>query len=347
MKPHHADLIQDRIIQAIRENQEFLLLTHVNPDGDGLGSLVALQRALDGLGKKSCVLFPGEITPEYGFLVAREEMVRSLTPGKRWDVVFILDTPCASRLPESLSGVVPDSKERINIDHHTGNTIQGTLNWVDAKASSVGEMIFWLFERAGYSVSPEIATALYTAILTDTGSFRFPNTRSSALRAAAMLVDYGVDAAGVADRVYASHLLEKYRLLGEALSTLQRCCSGRAAFMWVTSEMLRKAGASRVETEGFVNFPRDLRGVEVAIFFKQEDDGQKVKVSLRSKGNVVEVCRVAAGFRGGGHPTAAGCTIKGVMEFVQEQVLKAVSEELARADAVVSGSAAKQTSSRG
>jgi phosphoesterase RecJ-like protein len=347
MNPPDAKLIQDRIIEVIRDNQEFLLLTHVNPDGDALGSLVALRRALDGLGKKSCVLFPGDIPPEYRFVVAREEMLRSLSPTKTWDVVFILDTPCESRLPESLSSTVPDSKERINIDHHVGNTTHGTLNWVDPRASSVGEMLFRLFDRAGYAFSAEMATALYTAILTDTGSFRFPNTMSSSLKAGARLVELGADAAAVADRVYACHSLQKYRLLGEALSTLQRCCSGRAAFMWVTREMLRKVGGSLVETEGFVNFPRELEGVEVAILFKQEGDGQKVKVSLRSKKKAVEVERVAALFQGGGHPTAAGCTVSGPMEFVQEQVLKAVASELARADAFASGSAAEETSSKG
>jgi len=331
MDKKRIDPITQKIIEAIGRHEEFLVLTHLNPDGDAVGSLLALGRVLAALGKSRHLLSPGEIPPECRFLVAAGEIRPSLPSMGMWDAVFVLDTPCSSRLPLSLSGQIPPCKELINIDHHAGNTIEGTLNWVDAKASSVGQMLYLLFEQAGYVVSPDVATPLYTAILTDTGSFRFPNTTSSALTAAAELVKGGADPAAIAGRVYASNSLRKYRLLAEALASLQMCCSGRGALMWVTGEMLRKSGASLLDTDGFENFPRKIEGVEVAILFKQKDDGHTVKVSLRSRTPLVDVSRVAGQFGGGGHRTAAGCIITGSKQFVQEKVLKAVAEELAPA----------------
>jgi phosphoesterase RecJ-like protein len=344
MKPSPGEPIKDKIVEAIRDDQVFLLLTHVSPDGDSLGSLVALRRILAGLGKECSVLFPGEIPPKYRFLIAGEEILQSVPPREKWDVVFLLDIPSASRLPASLRGEIPPCKELINIDHHASNNIEGSLNWIDARASSVGEMLFWLFDDAGYGISPDVATALYTAILTDTGSFRFPNTTSSSLQAAARLVDHGADPARVADEVYGSHSFRKYRLLTRVLGTLQTCCSRRVAYMWVTKEMLEKLGASAVEADGFINFPREIRGVEVAVLFKQDTDEKEVRVSLRSKGKRVEVGRVAEKFDGGGHPAAAGCTLTGSVRSVQQRVLQAIAEELARADAAASASPASEVS---
>ncbi len=333
MNVNRMETIRTEITEAVRAHQEFLLLAHVNPDGDSLGSAVALSRVLASLGKRSYFLFPGDPPPELSFLLSGEDLLRALPSRQRWEVIFVLDIPCASRLPESLSGKFPPCKELINIDHHGDNTVPGTINWVDPHVSCVGEMLFWLFQDAGYAITAGAATALYTAILTDTGSFRFPNTTSSCLTAAARLLDYGADAACVAEQVYARHSLQKYRLLGEALGTLQTCCSGRAAYIWVTKKMLDKIGISVVETEGFVNFPRDLKGIEVAVLFKEEEDTGKIKVSLRSKGNRVEVASIAAMFQGGGHPTAAGCVVSGSADSVQGRVLEAVAQELARADA--------------
>ncbi len=347
MNSQPPEAIIDKIIETIRVNGEFLVVTHINPDGDGVGSLIALGRVLSSLGKSPHLLSPGLLSPECSFLAAAGEISSSLPARKRWDVVFVLDTPCVTRLPASLSEEIPPCKNLINIDHHAGNTIEGSLNWVDAGASSVGEMLYRLFDEARYSISPDVATPLYTAILTDTGSFRFPNTTPSALMAAAQLVERGADPADIAEHVYASHSLRKYRLLAEALATLQICCSGRAASMWVTNEMRQNVGASLLETDGFENFPRKIDGAEVAVLFKQQDDAQKVKVSLRARRNLVNVSRVAAQFRGGGHPKAAGCVITGSMELVQEQVLKAVAEELARADAAAGNSARPETFRKG
>ncbi len=340
MNNQRLEPIIDEIIEAIRGSEEFLLLTHVSPDGDALGSLVALGRVLSSLGKSRHLLLPGVIPPEYSFLALAEEISESPPARERWEVVFLLDTPCASRLPSSLSGGIPPCEKLINIDHHASNAIDGSLNWVDAQASSVGEMLYRLFDRAGYVISPDVATPLYTAILTDTGSFRFPNTTPSALMVAARLVERGADAADVADRVYGSHSLRKYKLLAEALATLQTGCCGRAALMWVTNEMLRKVGGSLLETDGFENFPRKVEGAEVAILFKQQDDAETVKVSLRSKRPAVDVSRGAARFKGGGHPMAAGCIMTGSTELVQEEVMKAVAEELAGADAGAGNSGA-------
>jgi phosphoesterase RecJ-like protein len=343
MNNQRIDSTIDSIIEAIKRNEEFLVLTHLNPDGDGVGSLVALGRVLTALGKSCDLLSPGEIPPEYLFLANIGEIAPSIPSQERWDVVFLLDIPCLSRLPSALSGEVPACDILVNIDHHRGNSICGTLNWIDAEASSVGEMLYWLFEKAGYPLSSDVAAALYAAILTDTGSFRFPNVTPSALTAAARLLERGADAAAIADRVYASRSLRKYRLLEEALATLQTCCSNRAAFMWVTQDMLNKVGGSMGDTADFENFPRTLGGVEIAILFKQKTDCQTVHVSLRSRRCLHDVSRVAESFGGGGHPGAAGCVVTGSMLTVQEQVLTAVARQLARADSAAPDSAQAET----
>ena len=343
MNNQRIDSTIDSIIEAIKRNEEFLVLTHLNPDGDGVGSLVALGRVLTALGKSCDLLSPGEIPPEYRFLANTGEIASSIPSQKRWDVVFLLDMPCVARLPSALSGEIPACDILVNIDHHRGNSICGTLNWIDAQASSVGEMLYRLFEKAGYPLSSDVATALYTAILTDTGSFRFPNVTPSALTVAARLLERGADAAAIADRVYASRSLRRYRLLEEALATLQTCCSNRAAFMWVTQDMLNKVGGCMGDTADFENFPRTLGGVEIAILFKQKPDCQTVRVSLRSRRRLYDVSRVAESFGGGGHPGAAGCVVTGSMLTVQEQVLTAVDRQLARADSAAPDSAPAET----
>ncbi len=347
MKFENSNVIKSRIIEEIRDNQVFLLLGHVSPDGDSLGSLVALRQILAGLGKECSAVFPDEIPTEYRFLVADKKSLRSLSGHEKWDVVFLLDIPSASRLPAPLHGETPPCARLINIDHHVGNDIKGDLNWIDPRASSVGEMLLLLFEDAGYAIDPAVAMALYTAILTDTGSFRFPNTSSSSLRAAARLVEYGAEPAHVADQLYGSHSLGKYKLLGRVLETLQTCCSGRIASMRVSKAMLQDLGVSAVDTEGLIDYPRGIQGVEVAILFKEEHGGEQVRVSLRSKRKGVEVRRVAEKLGGGGHPAAAGCIVPGPMEAVQNQVLQAVSEELARADASPSPHPTPKTLSKG
>ena len=347
MKHRDDASARDRIISAIEENEVFLILTHVSPDGDSIGSLVALWRVLVHRGKQCFALFPGDMPPEYLFLLGGEDLLRSLPSGQKWDVVVLLDIPSISRLPLSLNRQIPPCKELINIDHHESNDIRGTINWVDPSASSVGEMLCHLLEHARYDVSSEVATALYTAILTDTGSFRFPNTTSSSLRAAARLVTYGVNPARVAQHVYGSHSLRKFQLLGLALATLQTCFSGKVAYMWVTKKMLDELGVSPVEADGFINFPREIRGVEVAILFKQEGPEGEVKVSLRSKRRNVVVSRVAEMFHGGGHPLAAGCTLSGSAETVQELILKAIAEELERAGMAASASSLSGSPSKG
>lgn len=347
MKDPDDASVKDRIIAALEENDLFLILTHVSPDGDSIGSLIALREVLRGQGKECCALFPGDMPPEYRFLLGGEDLLRTLPSNQTWDAVVVLDVPSISRLPLSLNRQMPPCRELINMDHHETNDIRGSINWVDPSASSVGEMLTHLLEHARYPIPPAVATALYTAMVTDTGSFRFPNTSASCLEAAARLLSYGANAAHVAEHVYGSHSLQKFRLLGLALGTLRTCLSGNAATMWVTSEMLEKAGASAVEADGFINFPRNIKGVEVAILFKEEGPPGEVKVSLRSRRKDVLVSRVAERFQGGGHPTAAGCTLSGSAETVQERILKATAEELERAGIPASSSSLSGSRSKG
>jgi phosphoesterase RecJ-like protein len=204
-------------------------------------------------------------------------------------------------------------------------------------------MLYQLCHTANYDIPAQVATPLYTAILTDTGSFRFSNVTPRALSTAASLVERGADAAAIADRIYGFHPLRKYKLLGKALATLQTCCSGRAAFMWVTQRMLKDVGGSLLDASEFENLPRTVKGTEIAILFKQKKDCRTVQVSLRSKRRLHDVSRLAESFGGGGHPAAAGCILTGSMASVQEQVLRAVERELAQTNPPVPPSSCQKT----
>jgi phosphoesterase RecJ-like protein len=208
----------------------------------------------------------------------------------------------------------------MNIDHHKGNGRFGDFNWVDEEASSTGEMIYrLLFEGMGLPLNQEAAISLYTAILTDTGCFRFSNTTPQALRIAGSLLEMGLAPEKIASQLYEQRGLGQLHVLGELLSGLQVTQNGKIAWGLITQEMLDRAKISLLETEGFVNYPRSVKGVEVAVIFK-EAGSRRYRVSLRSKGGV-DVGRVASAFSGGGHHNAAGCTVSGDLDEVRDRVL--------------------------
>ena len=305
----------------IGRHRVFLITSHERPDGDALGSELALFHMLRGLGKE-VTIYNQDRTPEnYLFLTGSGGIVRELPPLEPFEVAFILDCSALDRIGKE-SARVGSIPNLVNIDHHLSNGAFCDVRLIDSQASSTGELIFRLVRDMGLAVTGEMATCLYTAILTDTGGFRYGNTRRGALLAAADLVAGGADPQWISENVYESDPPARIRLLAAVLPTLTIDEGGRAGSLTVTQNALAAAGALPDHTEGFVDLPRSIRGVEISILYSELSDG-RFKLSLRSKGSV-NVERVARAFGGGGHINAAGCRVDGELSEIRRRVIEAI-----------------------
>ncbi len=310
------------ISKFIREHQEFAITAHARPDGDSLGSELALAAALKQLGKQVEIVNADPHPQAYLGLPGIDHIRRDRRLRGKYDAVFVLETNELART--GLTGL--DQHFIINIDHHRNTLPFGNLNFVDANAAAVGEIIFELIRQLGVLITPDIATNLYVAILTDTGSFQFSNTTAHTFRVAEQLVLAGAKPAEIAQSVYMSHPKSKLRLLARVLETLALDPSERIAWVLLTQEMLKETGANPTETEGLVNYPLSLEGV-VAVAFFREEGSNRYRVSLRSKDNF-DVASVAEYFGGGGHTNAAGLWVDGTFEEVRDKVIAQVAQAL-------------------
>lgn len=322
-----ADMVK-QIIDLIKKEKQFVVLTHENPDGDAIGSQLAVCHALKKL-HKDVMMVCDELPRKYLFLHGCGDMVcsgaaRARVKGR---VAIFVDTPVIERLGKM--EISPDMfASIINIDHHVSNVRFGDLNWIDRTASSVGEMIFCLIERLGIRVEADIASALYVAILTDTGMFQYANTTRKTHAVVGELLESGIDQFSIYQNVYENVPLAKLKLLSEGLNTIQTDCGGRLVYMWVTQDMLRRTGATLELTEDIINFARSVEGCVVAVVVKETQERNVYRVSLRSKSKKVDVNKIAAQFDGGGHKAAAGCTIRGRKDDVKKRLIAAIKKEL-------------------
>jgi len=312
----------DQVISTINKHHRFTLGCHLHPDGDAIGSLLALGLSLEKTGKQVEMIVPDGVPATYQFLPGIQRVVQQ--PTSRPEVVISVD--CAERsrlqLPEEIFTGEP---LLVNIDHHISNDLFGQVNLVLPDASATGQLIFKLLEKGAYPIDPAIASALYTAIATDTGFFRYSNTTGEVLSMASKLVEeYQISPSQIAERVYEEKSYASIRLLGEVLSTLQISGNRRYSWMYLNQEMIRKYKVEMEEIENYVNYTNSIRGVEVGLFFK-EIKPDEVKISWRSKASV-DVSRLAAHFGGGGHLRAAGCSMKGSLPAVMEEVLSFLSK---------------------
>ena len=323
-------IIPDSLLAA----SHVVLSTHVNPDGDALGSLLGLADILKQAGKNVFAYLEEPISTMYDFLPGcsmvqhdLEQLQSFVEQAGEGNVVSIgLDCGDADRL-----GVAKDTLLAVRpflvIDHHRGHRPFGDALWLESECSSTGEMIYNLAQDMGLNVSDDAAYCLYVAIVTDTGSFRYDCTSSRTLRIAADLLDKGVRPEKVAEQVYDNYTLARLRLMELVLSTLSVHAAGRIGIISLSAAMLEESGAEPQDVEGFVNFPRSLRSVEVAAFIKETKVGA-VSVSLRAKGTV-DVAAIAAAFSGGGHKNAAGFRFTGKsLADVQAEVLLALKNAL-------------------
>jgi phosphoesterase RecJ-like protein len=305
------DLAQ--VLQEIQQRRRFLVTSHARPDGDAIGSTLALAQILRKMGKSAEIVLGDPVPLLYHPLPGSETIVRSSQVNGDYDAVIILE--CDSVQRTRLRGL--DNQFLINIDHHASSRPFANINWIDPSAVATAELIFRLAQAAQVKITPEIATCLYTAVLTDTGAFCYAPTNACTFELAKFLVEHGADPGKIAQSVYFSSPMSKMCLLGAALSRLER--DGEIAWMSVTRHDMERFGALEEDCEGLVNYALSISGIEVAIFFREVAQ-ERIRVSIRSKG-AVNVADIAQKFGGGGHECAGGFSTEGPVEESARRVL--------------------------
>jgi phosphoesterase RecJ-like protein len=312
------------IVEEIRSNHSFLLTTHEGPDGDAVGSSLALASILRKSGKDVVVHYRDPLPDLYGFLPGSDTICAHI-PDRDFDVAVVLDIGELRRAGDEFCNFKRIGKT-INLDHHLACESFGSHNLVDPTAAATGVLVYRIASAMGYGFDLETALCLYVSIITDTGSFRYSNANREAFSIAGEMIERGVNAWDVAEQLYENQPRKRLELLGRCLPTLEVFKDGLAASVTVTLDMYAATGANAELTDGFVNYPRSIRGVEVAIFFRQLDE-ERVKVGFRSKGKV-NVAVFSAAMGGGGHHNAAGCTVDGTIDEVKARVYALVDDVL-------------------
>jgi len=314
----------DKIIEVVRQCQRFLITSHVRLDGDALGSELAFYLVLKGLGK-DVVVFNEDPTPEnYLFLPGAAEITHHLEDPLLYEAAFLLDCSELERVGRE-SGRIAGIGKVINIDHHLSNDGCWEIKLLDPQASSTGELIWRIIKAMGISPTVEVATNLYTAILTDTGSFHYSNTTPEALKAAGELVAHGASPQWISQNVYENEPAEKMKLFGRVLDNLSLAEDGKVVMLTVRLRDIEEIGAKHYHTEGFVDAGRKMKGVLVSTLFTETDENV-YKVSMRSKDDI-DIEQVARVFGGGGHRNAAAFRIEGKIEAVQKRVLEVLKSQ--------------------
>ncbi len=322
--------------RALEDVDRILISTHVNPDGDAVGSVLGLRGILESAGKQSEVVISDTITKKYKFLMDRPVLrpdspeLENLEEAERFQMVIFVDASERERAGDVLDHLdrwmSPGALE-VNIDHHVSNDIFGDIVIVDPERASTAELVLQLAGTLGVDISPVVADQLFAAILTDTGRFQFGNTDSHSLQAAAQLVAAGADPSTIAQRIYLERPASFYRLLGNLLSSIELRHDGRTCVMTMTSDLIAAYFPDgHMDSEGIVDFTVQVEGVEVGVFIRQTGDGT-FRASLRSRGEI-DVRVIVEAFGGGGHENAAGCGMEGSLNDVKERIVSEVKNWL-------------------
>jgi phosphoesterase RecJ-like protein len=318
----------DRIRDAILNRRRFLITSHARPDGDSIGSQLAMAFALQALGKEARIVNADRAPDHYQEFpgMDRIEIAASAGDLSKIDAVIVME--CSDLTRTGVAGLEHDFV--INIDHHAGNRMYGAINWHDETAAACGEMVFDVIRALGVSLDQQIATHIYLAILTDTGSFHHSNITPRTFDICRQTVEAGVNPAVMARRVFDSNSFGKLKLIGALLDAMELMDEGRLAVLYMDDEMLRMTGSTHNDTEGLINLPLTAREIQAVVFFKVTADGA-VRVSMRSKYDV-DVRKVAGEYGGGGHKNAAGFTVDGPLHAVRndivQRLVKAIAEGL-------------------
>lgn len=308
----------DRVLQEIRDRHRFVVTSHARPDGDGIGSALACAQILRRMGKQADVVMHDGVPRIYRNLPFADLVIHACAVPAN-DAVILLE--CDSIQRTLLKGL--EDCFLINIDHHVSGRNFAQVNWIDPAAMATAELIYRMARLAGVSIDADIATCLYTALMTDTGSFMFEGTNEHTFAMARELVLAGADPVVCARNIYFGHSTTKLRLLGAALSNLHR--EGPLAWIWVTQEQMQRFCAREEDCEGLVNYALSIGDVQVAAFFRELPDG-RWRVSLRSKG-AVNVSSVAEHFGGGGHKCASGCSVDGSLSVAVARIVERLRAE--------------------
>lgn len=313
-----------QVVELIESKNDFAITTHIKPDGDGVGSSLGLCWLLRSLGKNAEVLVNGDVPPAYRTLPGADEIKDVKSVNGKYDAIFVIE--CSDVDRPGIKGL--DRAFTVNIDHHATSEHFGKVNWIDSTASAVGEMIYNLCKAIGGRITKEIAECVYMALVTDTGSFHFPNTSERTLKVASELVKAGARPAKISEAVYNNYPWSRIELMRQVLGTVKRHAGGRIASMRQTLAMREAAGAIDGDNNGFVNIPLAASEVVASVYMRETGEGT-YRVSLRSKGDI-NVAKVAEQFGGGGHKNAAGLGIEGDWDDCERRIVDAVAEAIER-----------------
>jgi bifunctional oligoribonuclease and PAP phosphatase NrnA len=330
--------VPQKLIETLRSRDNFLLATHVNPDGDAIGSVIALAMALESIGKKALLVDKHPIPSQYFFMPGHDRFHTYETfqaagfTSADFDTLMLIDCNNAERIGlenkeqhpaiEELKQAVKDGIFTVVVDHHHTSSDFGNVRWIDPSVAATGIMVYSIIKALGVPVTKDIANNLYTALVIDTGNFRFDNTGADVFRMAAELTDYGVLPSVIYEEVYESYSESRFRLFMNVIGSIE--ITGDIAVSTVTRKMLEDTGTAADDAENFVSFPKLMRHVRIAVLVRELNSGE-CKVSLRSKGNI-DIAVVAERFNGGGHMNAAGCRVKAGVEETKRLVLEAIRE---------------------
>ena len=316
----------EQIIKKIKDGEHILIASHAEPDGDALGSLVALGLALSKLDKKVTLYNSSPIPAVYRFLPGVEQIVSHIKKASTYDLAIILDCGDIARIGEA-SSIVSKIPMVINIDHHLSNTAFGHVQLVDTSACATAEIVFRLINTLGIAFDKAIATSIYTGILTDTGSFRFSNTNQAAFAVSKAMIEVGVEPHRVAQRVFGTYSLGRIKLLNMALNSIEISDNGKLSMMTITRSMLNETGTHAEDLDGMINYARRIEDVKIAALIHEIRNGggkfsnmNRYHVSLRSDSSV-DVAQIASKFGGGGHASAAGFQIESTLVALKTKII--------------------------
>jgi bifunctional oligoribonuclease and PAP phosphatase NrnA len=311
----------EAVLKVIREGERFLVCSHSRPDGDAVGSVLAMGMLLEEMGKQADLVTADRVPAVYRGLPWAGRLRTAMRVHGPYDAAILLECDSAERT--RLRGL--EEFPIVNIDHHASGRMWGRVNWIDREAASVGQLVHRLVKAAGGTVTREMAICLYTTLLTDTGGFLFGTLRASTFALAQELVEAGANPGKIALDTYFTAPMSKLLLLGAALTTLHR--EGRLSWLWITQKEMLRTCAAEEDCEGIVNYALSVEGVEASAFLRELPEG-RIRLSLRSKGRV-NVAALAEKLGGGGHENAAGCTLDGPLERALEDILAVLRPEVA------------------
>ena len=325
---------------AIQASQTIVLACHVNPDGDALGSMLGLALALLPLGKTLTCLSEDGVPAILTFLPGAE-LVHQTTDQTEFDLALVVDSGDLPRVGSTVQPVIGRARRVVDIDHHVTSGAFGDIRVLDARAASTAEIVYALLLTLQAPITPQIATCLFTGILTDTGSFRFQNVTPNTLTVAAALLEAGAPPAFISEQVFENRTFAATQLLGCALASLQKTPDGKIVWAQITARNFAETHATDQDTEGIVSYVRGVQNTEVGILFR-EMAGGGVRVSLRSR-DTVNVAEIAAQFGGGGHKMASGCTVNLPLADAEKAVIQAVQSTGTGSAGLLSGESVSDT----